>query len=75
MSSELDETYWKIEQNAKSIMDKYNSARYFFIAELSDSGRKENHRIKMWCFHQCLDSMKSNGLIQDYDLSSGEVIL
>lgn len=74
MSSELDEVYWKIEQHADSIMDKYSSARYFFISE-SDSDRKEKHRIQMWCFHRCLDSMKSNGLIQDYDLSSGEVLL
>lgn len=74
MSSEVDEVYWKIEQHANSIMEKYSVSRYFFITEF-DADKKENHRIKMWCFHQCLDSMKSNGLIQDYDLSSGGIFL
>ena len=69
MSSELDEVYWKIEQHAKDLMNLYRNFS-------KESGPGDFRFVtEKQCYRDSLQSMKRNGLINDFDLSTGEILL
>lgn len=70
MTHETNEAYWKIEQHAKEIMKMYR----FYSQQEPNPGSFRFFTEKQ-CFRDCLESMKRNGLIADYSLSSGVIIL
>ena len=67
---DIEEPYWKIEQHAKEIMNMYR----FYSKQEPNPGSFRFFTEKQ-CFRDCLESMKRNGLIVNYCLSTGEIIL
>lgn len=67
MPSEADEAYTKIQYFAEDIMRKYQEA---------------THPKKSWLYmlrrealHDCLKSMKTNGLIAGFDIYKGNIFM
>ena len=69
---ETDEAYFKIEQHAKQMMRIYKD--FARDAKVSSPGSFRFLTEKQ-CYRDCLESMKRNGLIRDYNLSTGEILL
>ena len=64
---EKDEAYWKIQQHAKQMMKIYQD----FARESSPGSFR--FVTEKQCYRDCLESMKRNGLIRGYDLSTGYI--
>ena len=69
---ETDEAYFKIEQHAKQMMEIYQN---FAKDAKSSSPGSFRFVTEKQCYRDCLESMKRNGLIRDYDLKTGEILL
>ena len=69
---DIEEPYWKIEQHAKKVMEFYQMNRHNRNVTKYKSNR-EHYEVRMSCYKGCLESMKTSGLIFDYDIETGYI--
>ena len=72
MPSELEETYWKIEEYADYLMKAYKMVEKDGL-EINDQAKYIYTASKV-SYRDAIKSLKDHGLISDYNLEMGVII-